>query len=650
MSKRKHPSTHSRGEVKPDPKAAAGGAPAKGLADEEFVYVPRGKSRGTYIFILALMVFTLIMFVVPYGLTSLFSPRGGADETFMTWEHPRLGAQSVSYTDFIGAKRELARYYLGQPEEGRYDDESTAAFLVAEVLADEAGVEYGERDIGVLLGQSFSSRDEYDAFLRARGFTPAEFERIARRILRVERYRGMLQMAAAVPSPSEVEEAWKERHQQYAFDAIGLEVEPLVAEASAEATDDEALRSWYEARPPRSGAFADDWREATAAVELVAWPVEDEPPAELLARYPLEGDAAVDAAQLARQYYDGNYHTRFVLEEPATDDEGNPKAFLTFEEAEEAALREAPVHRALGLWRDELATRLADGEELDLGTEAAALGLVFVPAGEPLPISTWRGEPAVPPADPDEDAESAGSEAQDEPAPEQPFAGRFVEDAIRRADAATGLSPRVVVERGALVLTHKTAGAPAGPAPFEEVREEVVLEWSKERAGELAVERLEAAHEALAAEGETSEAGRPVVDQAAFEAQAVALGTTVQHRDWFDPAARLPADAEPTALETYTRRSAMMLQLEEGEVSEPELDSAREHAWMLRGAGRREPPELDIEPREYQGMVQMATLQAGQSAREMMGYEALRQTYALRLARGDDGEGEPPEGEPEPES
>ena len=71
----------SKSKKKPPPlEARAPGAehPQGALKDEDFIYVPRGKSRGTYIFILALMVFTLITFVVPYGMTSLFAVARGA--------------------------------------------------------------------------------------------------------------------------------------------------------------------------------------------------------------------------------------------------------------------------------------------------------------------------------------------------------------------------------------------------------------------------------------------------------------------------------------------------------------------------------------------------------------------------------------------
>ena len=62
--------------------------------EDDFVYVPRGKSRGFYIFILVLMVFTLIIFVVPDQFQALFSPRQQTLEEFLVWEHRPTGARS----------------------------------------------------------------------------------------------------------------------------------------------------------------------------------------------------------------------------------------------------------------------------------------------------------------------------------------------------------------------------------------------------------------------------------------------------------------------------------------------------------------------------------------------------------------------------
>ena len=634
------------------PGTAEGEHPKGALADEDFVYVPRGKSRGMYIFILALMVFTLIMFVVPYGLSSLFDPRAGAEQAMMTWEHPRLGTRTVEARDFMTQKRALRDYYAlyGQPAEGQfgeglYDDRGTAAFFVSEALADEAGVEYGADDLSEVLRQSFSGRstDEYKRVLASRNMTIASFEAMATRVLRVDRFKGLIAAAAALPSPNEVAEDWSERHQQYRFDAVGLSVEPLLATARSEATDEAELKAWYESRPPRSGAFAEDWREATAAVELVAWPAADEPPAGLLERYPLDageaGDGdegtAIDPAELARQYYDGNYHTRFALAEPTTDADGNPKAFLTFEEAEEAALREAPVHRALGLWRDELATRLADGEPVDVGAEAAALGLFFAPAGALRPLTEWTGDAAAGAAESDDGEDTSSGPAL----PELPYTGRFVADGIRRADAATGLAPRVVVEADALLVTRKTDGAEAGPAPFEEVRDKVVEEWAKERAGEIAVERLQEAYDALAAAaGELEEGARPVADLAAFEGQAAAMGASVVERDWFDPSARLTPGTEEGSLEATTRRAALRMRPDEGELTPPEMDPEGEQAWMLRCAGRRDPPELDIEPGEYATMLRTQQFMRQAEPAHPMTYAALQRTHGLRLLFDDDSE------------
>lgn len=597
--------------------------PQGALKDEDFIYVPRGKSRATYIFILALMIFTLVTFVVPYGMSSLLGRRGGPNQTYMSWEHPRLGEHAVSIRDFQEQQRELALFYhvLGARDDEVYDDEHTAAFLVTDALAADAGVQYGAGDLAAFILQVFGTKERYQQHVGAIT-TTANFEKIAQKFLRAQRYQGLIAGAATQPTADEIEKAWNEKHEQYAFEAIGLEVEPLVAAARSEATDEAALRAWYEALPPRSGAFATDWREGEFAAEQVGWPVDSEgDPAGLLAAYPVPEDT--DLAALARQYYDAHFHTRFLQSEPTTAENGEPSLYLSFEEVEAEAQREAPIQRSLGLWRDALAARLAAGETVDLAAEAPALGLVYVPADGPHALAHWRGEDAtVEPA-------QAGAAAQ--------FTGRFVEDGIRRADPATGLALRPIVEHDALVVTRVVERVDAHAAPFEEVRDKVADEWAAERASELALERLREARTALAAEG--------VASSEAFAAQAAALGTSVVRRDWFDPAAPVASGTTEGPLEAYTRRVARRLALEEGQLSEPELDADKQSAWLLRGAGRRAPPEMDIEPREYQELVALAGFQAQQASTELFSFERLQKLYGLHLDRGTPAEGErPPEG------
>ena len=262
------------------------------------------------------------------------------------------------------------------------------------------------------------------------------------------------------------------------------------------------------------------------------------------------------------------------------------------------------------------------------------LGLVHVPSDGPHALAHWRGEPET--AEPAEEAGPRQFPAH--------FTGRFVEDGVRRADPATGLVLRPIVEQDGLVIARVVERIDAHAAPFEEVRDKVVEEWAKERASEIALERLREARTALAAE-DTSGGERPVASPEAFAAQAAAMGTSVMRRDWFDPAAPVPSGVTEESLEAYTRRVARRLALEEGQVSEPELDAGKTMAWMLRGAGRRAPPEMDIEPREYQELLQLAGFEAQQTAMELFSFERFEKLYGLHLARGTPHEDAPADGE-----
>jgi hypothetical protein len=647
MAKRKNEPSSKQPGKPPVKQTAAGEAhPPGALKDEDFIYVPRGKNRWTYITILVLMIFTLVTFVVPWDM--LLAPRGGASRAYMSWEHPRLGERTVSALEFQSQQRELARFFhVFGGDDSAYSEEATARFLVTEALAEEAGVQFGESELAQFILRTFGSKEAYEQRL-SRITTPAEFEATAERVLRTDRYQSLIASATSLPGAEGIEEAYNEKHQQYAFDAIGLAVEPLIATARSEATDEEALKTWYAEQPPRSGAFAEDWREARFSVEQVGWRVGSADPAGLLAAYP--APEGTDAAQAARQYYDANFHTRFLRGEPATGPDGEPSLYHPFEEVQAEAEREAPIQRALQGWRDDLATRLAAGEGVDLAAEAASLGLEHVPASPPSTLERFRGEPAPESEDGSDGEGEAGGEgeAEDAPAPLAGFVGRYVEDAVRRADPATGLSLRPVVEKDALLVLRVVEREEAAPAPFDEVRDKVVEEWSKQRASTIALERVRESYENLKSK-DTAGGLRPVATPEDFAAEAAAMGVEVEHRDWFDPSVPVAEGVEETPLEAYARRVARRLALAEGELSEPELDTTKTKAWMLRGAGKRPPAEVDIEPREYQELQWLAMSKVDRKDGDLFSFEGLEKRYGLHLASGRADEAPPPEAPSEPE-
>jgi hypothetical protein len=608
--------------------------------DDEFVYVPRGKSKGTYIFILGLMVFTLIIFVVPGQFQALFDPREDTgNDVFMSWEHPRLGRQEVTGVEFSNERRRLNSFYyfFGVRDERLTEYEAIASFLVTDALAKEAGVEVSRSDLttailegeaGRLQGfQQIGGQQAYLQRLQQLNMPGPTLEATLRDVLRVWRYQALLAAVAGAWQPESLEESWKGRHGEYRFELIEAVVADYIETAEGELPEAAELQTWYEALPPRTGAFASDWIGERVSAEVMGYPLDaaGDPagaaasaPTALLEKYP--APEGTDEAAAARDYYDRTFHARFRRETPLEDEEdARSRIYESYEEVEAVALLEAPIHRALGLWLGDLRIRLESGEELDLAAETAELGLTYQAPGEAMDLTGWR------------EAETWG--------------GSYVGSGLFRADAQ-GLVPDVVVDENGLSIAHVVEKLAAGPTPYADVADKVAEEWAKERAGELALEGLQAAYGVLLGETELAVGEKLEVDGQAFAAQAGVLGLEVQTRDWFDKAERDPPGYEPTPLELYTRQATWRLALEENQVGEPALDSDGDRAWLARCSGQREPPELRISPSELGDLHREANFTGFLGSAELTSFQNYQATYALHLNREEDdaGASEPEDG------
>jgi len=617
MSKqRKSHSSHAE-----DPAKAA--KPA--AHDDEFVYVPRGKSKAFYILILALMVFTLIIFVVPSQFQALFRPSQKVAEEYLIWEHPTAGRQVVGAAEFQHETQQLYRFFeLQRTPNARalYEPEAVAYFLVTDELAQAAGVEVTDEEIGkailegsmgVLGGmgssdeltglpnatlvqfQPFGNKEQYVATMRNYGISTAEYEETLRRVLRVMRYQNLMGTVLGQASPEEIEKAWTERHEQFSFDVASTAVADFEDEARAELAPDDELRAWYEALPPRSGTFADDWIPAGTAAEVVGWSVGgEEDAAGLLAAFP--PPAEPDAETLAKEYYDSVYHVRFRRDEPLQEGE-DPAAllYLSFDEVHDQALAEAPIRAAMSAWLEDVTARTNAGETVDLAAEAAQYGLHDEPAGEPLTPAEWRARAK--------------------------WGGPYMANGLARP-TPNDLLDSVDVEKSGIYFARVTARREAGPAPFEDVRDEVVDAWSAEHAGDLA----------LAKAGELSEklSGSDEVTLEGFAAGAVELGLTVEREDWFDPNAPQAPGSEPTPVEQQLRLACASDPAADS-LLPATLDDDHERVWLLRCAGRRPPPELAIAPAEYQMLRRQASASPYETLfGKLLTLDAYRRRYALQ--------------------
>lgn len=592
--------------------------------EDEFVYVPRGKSRGFYIFILVLMVFTLIIFVVPEQFQALFSSRPQTLQEYLVWEHPTRGRTVVTPADFRQEQQRLHKFFSLQQvpnAQDLYEPESVAYFMITDALAQAAGVEVTDAEVGrtilegsmgflggmgdpdpmmgldvagtVIQFPPFRTKETYVGTMSNWGIRTDEYEGTLRRVLRVMRYQNLLGTVVGHADPEDIEESWRERHEEFSFDVASVAVADFADEAAAlEPTDDE-LRTWYEQLPSRTAAFADDYIQAGTSAEVVGWSVAgDEDVSALLAAFPMpEG---TDLAEAAREYYDSVYHARFRREEPLLEgDDPVAQIYEPFEEVQAQATFEAPIYFALNAWLEDLTARADAGEPFDLMLEANGFGLHHEPAGDPRTTAEWRALDA--------------------------WGGAYLDSALSRA-GESGLTDAVVVERSGIYFGRVRERRAAGPAPFEDVREKVIAEWTKAQQGELAL----AAAEDLVAK--VTESG---VTVETFAGAALELGMSVERLDWFDPNENQAPGAERSAAEERGRIASFQ-DPAANELIPAALDADRERAWVLRCAGRRMPETLAIVPSEYQSLRNQAAARPYEVLfGQLLTLDAYRQRYGL---------------------
>ena len=504
--------------------------------DDDLIAVPRGQSRLQFYFTLGLLIFVLLIFTVGGLFESVVGGvfgGGGASEVALRWVDPGTGeARQVGYPEFITRKRVLDRMaYIGAfvpanvraggEQRPKVSDEDTAQWYLLDAGAQRAGVRVTDEEVAARLRQMFGDGPTMRRAAQSMRTTPSDIEAELRSVLRTEKYRGFLLSSLAVADMQRVRELWEEANREYRFDYVETAVEDYTDLAAAEVPADAELAEWFRTLPEfRKRRF---YTEAEYVVDVAWVPLGDEVDAgTLLERYPAPED--VDEAAAARSYFNQFTNMRFrVPEEPVAEGEGEEgegeegegeaasegeapaqpgRLFFEFEEVEERARREAAVHAAMGRWLADLTSRAAGGEEIDLAAEAAALGL-----------SAEVGAPSRTMA---ELQEAEG------------FGGRFVASQL-----AFGLEPgafvtRPIVDEHALVVGRLVEEVPASEPPFDQIRERVVEEWTKEHAIELATRALAAVRARLGAGEE--EGVVPSADAETFAANDSHAG----RRSWAD--------------------------------------------------------------------------------------------------------------------
>jgi len=619
---------------------------------DELVRVPKDKSRLQFWLMIFLLVFLLIVFVIPGALSGISDDT--EFEAVLRWNDPVEGTIEMDSRELATFKRSLSSslqlespYFLvlrlGMQDPSRPgNDEDAVRLLVLDRLAQQAGVHVSDHDLMLHLRQLIDQQYQGDvngfkALSRQYGGTILVEDGI-RRALRVTRYIEMMGRFAQAADPADIERLWHDQHEELAFDFVDVAVADLRADAEAEVPDDAAVEAWFD-ELEEADRLAFRVPEKRAA-QVVSWSNGADASA-LLAAYPTEEEKT--AEELAQGYYDRVFFRRFERpaepepeEEAATDEEGAdeeqeaaaedaseestekedeaPKGpYLSMDEVRDQATAEAPIYFAMERWLQDLQARVEAGEEIDMTAEAERLGL-----------ETTSYEARTKEAYEDDGFRSSLSILVFQTKPES-------------------IAQRLEIDADGFRLLRVDEVIESSVPEFADIRDDVVESWIEERAQELALERLAAVRDGFAvlevedededddADDAADEVVRRSADEDAFRAAVEAAGHELRRRPWLDRAGKAIEDPDQDDPAHVFFRSGAWGDLEEGEVPEPELGAAGEHAYLFRLVGRREVPVARMTAVDFESLKGRARYEADSQLKEQFTFEALCERYDVWL-------------------
>ena len=581
--------------------------------DDELIHVPEGQSRLRYLLTIGLVLFLLVIFVVADNFQNAMTGTGvdQGDSVWLTWEDPLTGEtieQSRNDLNRTGQGLEVVmRLGMYQPPSFTTADpasrssrpdveqEDIAAFLVMERMAEGTGIDVSDEELKERLGM-VATTELLSSIGRTYRMNGRDIAEMTRRVLRVQKLRAAIEAPFAVNDSVAAVAEWQEQVPEYRFQVVTARSESFMDAARAEVPDDEELLRWFRedlAINEQRALYTPD-RVVPEAVYLDLDDGSFDSSA-LFAAYPINED--VDQGALARSYYDFNRRLRFMPEESEGEGEGDdgddgdeggeddseaPQEPLPFEEVEERALREARLNSAMGAFLTDVLDRSAAGEEeVDFTAEAAALGLTVA---EVDPEGYTREEV--------EAAEGWGS--------------RQISGQLMFTGAGSFIT-RVVVSPSTLTIVRVAEKFPAAEPPLEDMREELVELWAKRRAGELAVESLEAARESLAERPEglgEEDQWTPTIDAAELEAYANENGLGWYVRPYLSRG-MVPeleeGQEEVSPEDKFVQMNFGLYELEPGQVPAPATGRDGENAFLVRFDSQREKPATEITARQHLG-------------------------------------------------
>ena len=654
-----------------------------------------GKSKLKYYMTVGVIFFTLLTFVAPAAVESMFSGSDGAIDEYVSFTVPGGERITISYSDFIQMRKRLNDVVDLNPMLGTLEmaygqkrdlDERDAASIIAYAAAAEAeGVALPEVDYQTAMQQMLGqlTSEQYVTLLRRKNILPSDFQASVRKIMLARRYQSLLSQVTSLADPAAIELQFQEQHKEYAFDYVELEVGSFSSSANELELDDVVLEEWLEALPAaqkRAFYAPDRW-----SAELAGWAVGDEVPQELLAAYPLEEGVEID--ELVMRYYEEVKGTRFPLEEPVEID-GAMTWTQSLQEVREAAEIEMPIYFAMQSWHADLLSRQAAlaQQALDQAVEDEAQDAESSAEAEEANTAEAAGDedesdvatvPAAPlePIELVSEASGLGLRALPSDTLRTREEWTDLEGlgcdqlGLRMGSMPTGtIYAFMTVSESGFSVSRRVEREESYLPEFAELRDQLELAWREEQQGELAlaeltgiVDRLrelagseEEADEAdetdeTDATGETGETDATPVEDPAFEALAgieegafAQAAAEAQHEvlrlDWFDPRRPAPrSDSEepdPRLLaENDLRSRGGMRLLGAGGIQEPFLDADRSHAYLVRLENEREGDLSTMTAADYNGLKasNRSTQQSSFSQETLLSYSELDDADVFNL-------------------
>jgi hypothetical protein len=572
------------------------GRPEHGVLGEEVVHVPKGKNRLQYVFMIAMLVFLTVIYLVPGAILSTFRNSGDAD--YLSFESPSGKQTVLRHSEFQKRRNgfadvleifDILKYFVGVGQERNLSDESAARLIVLDELTQEAGIEIADDELAQFLTEMRVDRDTWLAVTDRYG-GPGHIEPNLKRLLAIRRYLDLVTQVARIPDIKAIEKRWADEHVEVSYEYVELPSESFEAEAKTTAPDDAALEAWFAERPEfeRTQLMQEARYKATFAVFRDG---ASTPAAGLLARYP---DTSGEAPEVRAQgYYDQVFFSRFARPKPADEPapepgQEPPTPYLAFEEVKDRALAEAPVYFAMQAWSADIAQRVAAGEQVDLAAEATDLGLAVARLEDPATLEDLRKLEGL---------------------------GEFAVGPVANLQPGQ-ISPRVIADAQGIVIARLDEKLEPSLPPFAEIRDKVLASWSKDRAADLALERLKALRagfeaappapeeeEAPPEDPQAPEEEKPERKQAtseAFRAAVEGAGYTVSVRPWLDKSGAPTEDPDAaTTAHAFLAQHVEYADNDEGFVPPPELDRQRAHAYLVRVAGKRPIDIARMTPQVY---------------------------------------------------